>query len=543
MAAELTPAGRLKARKWVWDKFGYKTHEPAVDAFHASLARTRIISCPARTSKSFAGAWDIVPDIALHGMMLSLDPDDTESQLVWIVAPNYDTAKEFDYLWQAFVERGPKLGLGYKLGKKFNTPKQGAMSFELIWGTNTKGEVVRTVVEVKTAANEKSLQSEQVDIAILSEAAELQEKVWTTYLRTRTRRSIWPTTPKIHAAWIHEMIEHSERYPELDIAHFQFTGRANPRYQWDNYWTEHQKAEIAVSNEIKTFPQNPQRPPQPDNGHDCFDELTDCLAMKEEGFAEQMGGRWTFHQGRIVPLREKPSERGHPAHVIHEDRGWFRHADLDIAFDYGFSDGTCIGFWLVGDGQVCLRSSIYERQMTPDDVVEAVIEKIRWFNREFDQEKMLRRLVGDPKKPEVAELFRRRGIPIWNTDKKAQADRAAGHLELMNLLATDPATGDPRMLVHAENKAVIAEWKHLRRNDRVRSEDQRTSVIGDDHAYDMSRYYAASHPIRIRQQLVREDSYFEQLRKRNVRLAIAKRQATVRSAYGRHRVGGLHVGA
>lgn len=543
MGATLTDAGAREWRRFVWDKFGYRTHEGAVQRFHESRARTRIISCPARTSKSYAGAWDIVPDIVFHGAALALDPEDTETQRVWIVAPNYDTAKEFDYLWQAFVERGPKLGLGYKLGRHRNHPKQGDMEIELVWGTNARGEVVKTIIEVKTAANEKSLQSEQLDIVILSEAAELPEKVWTTYLRTRTGRSIWPTTPKIHAAWIHDLIENADRYPELNIEHFEFTGRANPRYNWENYWTEHQKAELQVTNEIKTFPPNPSKPPSSENGHDCWDELSDCLAMKEDGFAEQMGGKWTFHKGRIVPLREKPSERGHPAHVIHEDRAWFRHADLDVAFDYGFADGTCIGFWLVGDGQVCLRKSIYETGMTPDDVVEAVLSEVRWFGREYDQDRMLRRLIGDPKKPEVAELFRRRGLPIWDIDKHAQADRKAGHLELMNLLAIDPATGEPRMLVHADNKAVIAEWRKLRRNDRVRSEDMQTALIGDDHAYDMSRYYAATRPVKLLHKFVREEAWFERKRKQNVTLARRKQVATVRSAYGQNRHGGLHVGA
>lgn len=542
MPAALNAEGRKTAREWVWEKFGYRTYEPAVDRFHASTARTRIISCPARTSKSYAGAWDIIPDVALHGVTLALDPDNTETQRGWIVAPNYELAKEFDYFWTAFVELGEKLDLGYKLGRHKNNPKQGDMEIELLWGKNTRGEVVRSLIEVRTSANEKSLQSEQLDWVIMSEAARHPEIVWSKYLRTRTGRSVWPTTPDLQAAWIYELIENSKEYPELNIEHFEFTGRANPNYDWENYWTEHQKAELQIAGEISVVPGDMTSCPSTANGHDCFDDTVGCIAMKEDGFAEQMGGKWVFHKGRIVPLREKVGENGQPAHVIREDRTWFPHADLHISFDYGYSDGTCIGFWLVGAQQIVLRKSIYERGLVPDDIVRLVMDMKSWFNRAYGIDSV-KRLVGDPKKPEVAELFRRRGLPIFDIDKSAQVDRKAGHMELMNYLKTDIATGEPGMLVHADNVEVIKEWKKLRRNERVRLEDSQSAFIGDDHAYDMARYFVMTRPVRNGVKLTNQISDFERYRRKNVALATNRQKATVRSAYGKRRTGGLLVGA
>lgn len=534
--------GLAAARAAVWKAYGYSTHEPAVDAFHQSRARTKIVSCPARTSKSYAAEKDILPDVLLVGAMLHLDPT-TRTQRGWIVCPNFSLAKEFDYFWTDLVERRTKVGFPYKLGRHKNNPQQGDMEIVLEWGKNALGEDVQSIIQVRSATNPKSLQSEQLDWVILSEAARLEEQVWTKYLSTRFGRSVWPTTPDITAAWIFDLIRQGEENPSLGIEHFKFTGRANPEYNWPNYWTEHQRAELNQTNAVATLPENAKATPSPTNGHDCFDDLVGCKAMADDAFAEQFGGKWVFHRGRIVPLREKAGDNGAPSHVIHGDLSWFRHAKLDVSFDYGFSDGTAIGFWLVGPKQIVLRKSIYEKGLTPDDIVSRVLKMVRWFENQYDAPGMLRRLVGDPKKPEVAELFRRRGLAIWDVDKAAQTDRKAGYLELMNYLQTDPATGEPGMLVHAENIEIIKEWRSLRRNTGVRGEDSATSFIGDDHAFDMARYFVMTGPVRHERNSLAKMDWFEAKRRQNVKRERQRREATVRSAYGRSRVGGLHVGA
>lgn len=544
-APVITTDALREARRFVWRAYGYSTHEPAVDRFHDSMARTKIVSCPARTSKSFAAAQDVLPDILLTGVRLREKDPYTRTHRGWIVAPNFDLAKEFDYLWRQLVEVRHKVGLlSYRLGRCKNNPKQGDMEIVLEWGKNASGEDVKSIVTVKSAANEKSLQSEQLDWVILSEAARLESTVWFKYLRTRTGRSIWPTTPDVQASWIWEQIQQAQENPSLGIEHFVFTGRANPDYDWANYWIEHQKAELNIANAIKIRPSSEKKPPSAANGHDCFDDAVGCEAMKEDGFAEQMGGKWVFHRGRVVPLRERVGENGQPAHVIDHDLAWFRHADLHVSLDYGYSDGTVVGFWLVGPKQIVLRKSIYEVGLTPDDIVHRTLSTIRWFEDKYNATKMLRRIVGDPKKPEVSEIFRRRGLPIWDVDKAAQSDRKAGHLELMNYLRTDPRTGEPSLLVHAENVDVIKEWRTLRRNENVRSEDSTTAFKGADHAYDMARYFVMTHPIAPERQTIDKISWFEAQREANVkRAAKTLRESTVRSGMGKSRVGGVYVGA
>ena len=93
-----------------------------------------------------------------------------------------------------------------------------------------------------------------------------------------------------------------------------------------------------------------------------------------------------------------------------------------------------------------------------------------------------------------AEVFRKRGLPIWDMDKNAQSDRKAGHLELMNFMATNPMTGEPNMLIHSDNVEVLEEWRTLRYNDRVRDPNSQNAFIGRDDAYDQARYFVQSHP-------------------------------------------------
>ncbi len=498
VSPEQISAERARFRRLIHKAYGYETHEAAVDLFHASEAKTKIVSCPARTSKSYAAVYDVLPDVFYHGGKAGrLNEDgsmmypELETMRIWIVAPNYELAKEFDYFWEALIERRETMVWDYEVKKAAKSPGQGNMIIHLGWGKNAKGQDIDVIISVRSAANEKTLQSEEVDIAILSEAARLDSIVWTKYLSTRVGRSIWPTTPDIQAVWIHKEIEDSKNNPGAKTEHFQFTPKANPKYKYDRYWVEHQKAERRVdANCALLVPPAEFEAPSADNGHDCFDPMTECTAMKDASFAEQFGGQWTFHRGRVVPFREEVSATGEPAHVIHEDREWFKWCDIHVAMDYGYTDPGVVGFWLIGPNQVVLRQSIYKRGMTPDEVVDrtrAIIKKNGWENR-------VTRYVGDPKKPEVCETFRRRGMPIYDQDKNAQADRKAGHLELMNFLATNPVTGEPNMLIHSDNVDVLEEWGTLRYNDRVRDPNSQSAFIGRDDAYDMARYFVQSHP-------------------------------------------------
>lgn len=481
---------RAAFRKAIYALSGYRTFDPEVDRFHESNAKTKIASSSARTSKSYAAWKDVFPDVLYHGACFEIDRT-METQIIWIVPPNYDLAKEFDYAFEDLVERKDVLGMDYEIITAVKNPNQGNMKIVIRWGKNLRGQNVDTIIEVRSAANERQLQSEEINIAILSEAARLQEQVWSKYLSTRVGRSVWATTPDIEAAWIYKEIERGKANPSLKIENFTFTPRANPRYNWPRFWVEHQKAELRTNAAaVLTFPTDDEVSPSWDNGHDCFDPMTECNAVKDPGFAEQFCGQWTFTRGRVVPIREEEGARGEPAHVSSQLPPWATYADIHISFDYGYTDPTVVMFWLVGPQQIFLAESIYERGMTPDDVAEAVdrvIRRNKWQGR-------VKRMIGDPKKPEVVEVFRRRKLPIWDMDKHAQVDRKAGHLELMNYLSVNRKTGQPYLMLHSCNVEVIDEWMTLRYKDKVRDPNTVNSFIGRDDAYDCARYFVMSHP-------------------------------------------------
>lgn len=490
----MTPEDEWATRQLIWKLFGYTAHEPEVERFHRSTARTKIASSPARTAKSYSAWKDILPDILMHGARLVELKDPTvRTQIGWIVAPNYVLAKEFDYAWTDLVEKAASAGFKLHIERKVNNVSQGDMTIVINWGENpVTHEQVKDIITVKSATNINVLQSEEVDWAILSEAARLDEKVWSKFLSTRVKRSIWPTTPDNSARWIYQAICAGKANPRLKTESFQFTTRANPRYEYERYWIEHQKAEgrAGVTAEHLLCPKDDLLPPSADNGHDCFNEMVDCRAMKDNDFAEQFGGQWTFYRGRVVPIRTEQGKLGEPSHVAHYMPRYAEHAPVHIGFDYGYEDMTVVGFWLVGPQQVFLHSSIYENHLTADDVVDrvkAIIKANKWEHR-------VKRMIGDPKKPEVVEVFRRRGLPIYEMDKKAQADRKAGHLELMNFLAVNPKTGEPYMMFHSSNTEIIEEFGALTYKEGVKDPSATGAMIGRDDGYDMTRYFVQSHP-------------------------------------------------
>ncbi len=492
---------------------GYEVHTEDVARFHASKARIKVLSSPARTSKSYAAAHDVLPDIFQPGLDLGANGE-AESMNCWIVAPNYDLAKEFDYLWSCLVARREAIGFQdlYQLGQKANSPGQGNMQINLEWGKNRKGDDVRSSITVKSATNLKSLQSEEVDVAILSEAARLDRDVWEKYLLTRTKRAIFPTTPDITAAYIWNMIQLGVESPQLGIDSFHFTPAANPRYDWTRFWVEHQKAESLSIGLISTLPVDDSLPCSTWNGHDCFDPLTDCKAAEQNGFAEQFLGLWVFHRGRVVPIREDEGPHGEPPHVIDEDRDWFQDAQVRVAVDYGYSDTAAAGFWLIAPfGQVVLRRCIYEKQLTADEFVDKIDDEWDWFKDRYGMTgSHAHAYVADPKRPEVEKLFRRKGLPVWNLNRKMQNSRLASHLALMSLLAHDPATNQPGMLIHRDCSPIIKEWRELRTNEKVRNEESATAVKGPDDGYDMARYFAGSGPRGFRSRT--DTNHFERAR-------------------------------
>lgn len=476
----------------IFQLVGYAPQSEEVAAFHNSSARTRIPNAPARTSKSYSAAKEVVhaafPPFDLVGGKPVFLRDPSGDRYIWLVGPDYKTLKEWDYVYEDLVTKRRKHGFDnfYRVKSKANSPQQGNLRITLDFGPDADGVPVLVHILGKSATNPESLQGEQVYMAVLSEAAELDEKILARYLGTRCKHTILPTTPKNSAEWLRKLIDEGAEHPELSIESFTFTPNANPLYDWDLYWIEHQKAESRAHGEILTDAY----------GHDCFANLEACPASADPWFAEQFQGQWTGASERLLPFSEKQ-------HVLDAVPNWVREpadgiqARYVVACDYGYDDAAVAHFWAVGPfEQYVLFAEIYERELTATRFVELVHEKARQLGIRPDY------YVGDPKQPQVARHYQERGLPVWATDKYAMADRAAGGIALVDALSIEPKLGHPRLRIVSDKAGApygcprtIREWKLLNRKpDTAAKEWSDGAIMGEDHAFDAARYFIQTRP-------------------------------------------------
>lgn len=448
------PRYRLR-RSDLFELVGYQPNSPEVEAYHQSQARLRIVSAPARTSKSYSAAHDSMveglPPMEQHDGKWT----PVETYLNWIVGIDYSTTKEFDYLWQHFVDG--RLREVFPIENARNNPDQGQMRIVINLGKNRTGQICRAIWEVKSANHERSLQGEEIHDCILSEAAEHPSKVWDRYLATRVRRATWPTTPKQHARWIYEHIQSGERDPSLSVEHFTFTPHANPSYDWTRYEIEQKRAALRAPSGI---------------------------AEDDPWFAEQFLGRWVFYEGRVLPFHEEMGERGW-CHIIDAMPQWAEAGYWAWSFDHGYNDPYCGLLHVVGmDGTIITVDEFYERQL-PDW---KVIERVDAANVKHGVQPEI--YVGDPKRPQLARHLREHGLPCYTSKPNELARRAPGFRLLINLMTEDPHTGRPKWYVHRRCKNLIREMRHIVHKEGVRDEYGEGSMVGDDHAISALRYGA-----------------------------------------------------
>lgn len=458
----------------VFHLLGYAPRTEEVKAFHASSARFRIISAPARTSKSYSAAYDAIYHAIplyeeLNGTWYPCNPVNAQDIRVWIVGPDYKTIKEWDYVWRELaVLKKLKCLLPYSIVARSNSPQHGSMRLVLEWGVSTLGEPVRTVIEAKSATNMESLQGEQVWCAVLSEAAELPEVVWTRYLSTRCHYVIAPTTPKLRAEWLRGMIDAGEQDASLSIASFRYNGHANPHYDWDLFEIERKKAASRTASGV---------------------------ADDDPWFAEQFLGLWTGADERLLPFRaEAWGDR--KAHVVRELPAWFDAANTFVSIDYGYADACVALMWALGpSGRMCIVGEVHDKELTSYEFVAAVERKCAALGISPSY------YTGDPKQPQVNRIMQDRGLPLWPVDVKAQSDRAAGGQALVDALSDDPATSEPRLTVLGDVgngwgvPALIREWKLLRRRTVATAKEwSQATVVGADHTFDAARYGIMTRP-------------------------------------------------
>jgi hypothetical protein len=463
---------------------GYKLYGDPVRRFHLSAARHRIVTAPARTSKSYAA----YPE-AVHDFFPRLVRNNTgegpafyaerAETIVWLVGVDYSMVKEWDYAYSALIDKKLIEKFGGVIEQSYNSPNQGNLMIRVRWPlTAADGTPARSVIQVKSASNEKTLQGEQVFLAIVSEAAEHTPDLLPKYLDTRCRSIIYPTTPKRKARWLYELMMKGRTAPELDVEDFRFTRDCNPAYDLKAYETAKARARLTFG--------------APEN---------------DPGFMEQFEGEWTFEGGKVIPFRWIADGRGE-TNVIPRLPSWIHGATWYVSIDYGFNDPCAVGFWACdpGSDDIVLASEIYQRGLVPDDVVEWALRRVA------DLGIRVRQWIPDPQEPLLTEILRRKGLPLYHTHAPGYLrDRAAGYGELRDALAVNPKTLRPRMQIHASCENTIREMSDVRFKEGVRDEFAEGAVVGADNAIDMARYFLRS---RVRAE-ARESDWLRDFQRQN----------------------------
>jgi len=456
----------VKSKAILYEMTGYKIFaKPALEA-HQSRASTIIASAPARTSKSYAfSRGEIVHSFLpmLDEKMRPVIPRGNDAVRNWIIGTDYTTAKEWDYAWADLIDNGLITALGGTIEKDNNSPAQGNMLIVASWGRDKNGNRVKSILQTKSATNERSLQGEAICDSLMSEAAEHDERILNKYLKTRSQRILLPTTPKRKAMWLYEMIKAGEENPALGIDSFEFTPQCNPYYDWDRF----RAAELLAESRV-----GPGR------------------AEEDPEFAEQFLGKWVFEGGKVLPFRWMDVGEGLPTHVVEYPPEGIEWAEWFVSCDYGYDHAACALWWAhLPDGRVHIERELYERNLNTS----AFVSKIREITADLGISPAY--YVGDPRRPEVADLMIQKGLPIYPRDSRLMKERAGSHAALVELMSISPETNQCRFSISNECTSTITEWKHLRRKDGWTGDEYAKAALDPrckDEAYDAARYGACT---------------------------------------------------
>jgi len=142
-------------------RIGYEPH-PGQKPYHNSTARFRIPCCGRRFGKTMLAARDREPS-------LFSDPNTRG----WIVGPTYGLAeKEFRVMWNDIM-----IKLNFIKDKKVKRAynlRGGEMYIQMPWGAK---------VEVRSATQPDNLVGDELDWAIMSEAAKHKQETWERFIR------------------------------------------------------------------------------------------------------------------------------------------------------------------------------------------------------------------------------------------------------------------------------------------------------------------------------------------------------------------------
>jgi len=208
--------------------FSYTPHS-GQRKFHESNAKVRIACCAARWGKSLAGGYEAAKALTILGCKVAL------------YAPTYSLAKRGEWAW--LLEMLQKSGL-LQRATKFTDPSVGESNIQFPW---------QAELRVRSCDNKKSLLGEEVDVAILCEAAQMNREHLERYIipRVTARRGhlVFLSTPAGKGTWYEEYFNKGQDSKIRDWESWQF-GLAG---EYGNPYFPQEQVEWARENTSKEF--------------------------------------------------------------------------------------------------------------------------------------------------------------------------------------------------------------------------------------------------------------------------------------------------
>jgi hypothetical protein len=405
----------------IWAATKYDPFEEQIN-FHTSMARFKVPACGRRFGKSRMAAAEVEPYVFNVNMR----------GIGWIVAPSYDTADEFQYLWDDIVV---KMGWGRKI-KKANNPRTGEMYIEMPWGHK---------VVVKSAAHMDTLTGKGLRWCILSEAAKLPEIIFDKYIRPALADyrapCIMPSTPE-GFNWFKEKYDMGQNPDEAEWESWNFPAWKNPHVYPGGF----------EDSEIQS--QNP-------NGENDY-------------FWQELGADFRSLVGLVY--REFDRER----HVLKEHWKYDPRLPNFNAFDFGYTNPfVCLDIQVTPSDKIIIWREYYHKKRSVVNHAKelAVRKQPEGFSIECG--------YGDAGDPEAVEQISEYYTPtIAEDDAK---ERTKGIMEVRDFLESD------RILIDPSCVNTIKEFENhrmKRSSDRAQAEDPKDEPMKKhDHALDAIRYF------------------------------------------------------
>jgi hypothetical protein len=193
--------------KKLQDKIKWSPHSGQQEVLD-SKARDKVISAGVRWGKSALCGYEVLKHLL------------SDNQRIWIVSLNYDLAKKvFDYVTEFAGRWDRRLlrGVSNRIPQYFRIPEFNS------W------------VECKSAENPSSLMGEELNLAIIDEAARMRPEIWERYLMARLAsrqgKSFTISTPFGKNWFYRRWLEEKE-----NGGAFHFTSKDNPHFpqeEWD----------------------------------------------------------------------------------------------------------------------------------------------------------------------------------------------------------------------------------------------------------------------------------------------------------------------